>query len=175
MKTTLLIIAILAFTGVHFADDFGNLLSPGSTQKQEKKKKKNTKSKKTPETVSIKQQWQLPEILREVSGIAWLDKDRFACVQDEAGTIYIFNKHSGQVEKEILFTGAGDFEGLTLNGNTAYVIRSDGALFEVDMNTKKTAEYKTGLPIENNMEGLCYDAGNNRLLIAGKAADEKYA
>jgi uncharacterized protein YjiK len=173
MKTTLLIVAILAFTSELFADNISTFFY--TSQKQEKKHKKNSKSKNASDGVSIKEKWDLPAVLREVSGIAYLDKDRFACVQDEAGSIYIFNKASGQVEKEIAFSGAGDFEGLTLNGITAYVIRSDGALFEVNMDTKKTSEYKTGLPPASNIEGLCFDAGNNRLLIAGKAVDENYA
>src|SRR5688572_17114686 len=39
--------------------------------------------------VRIESSWQLPEVLREVSGIAYLSVDRIACVQDELGNIYI--------------------------------------------------------------------------------------
>src|SRR5687767_4661118 len=72
--------------------------------------------------VIIKQKWDLPEELKEVSGIAYMGKDRFACVQDELGTIFIFNSASGTIEKKIQFAGAGDYEGVSVNGDMAYVV-----------------------------------------------------
>ncbi|MDT0649359.1 hypothetical protein RM529_04345, partial [Zunongwangia sp. F297] len=35
----------------------------------------------------ILEKWQLPDILEEVSGIAWLDDSKLVCVQDEDGII----------------------------------------------------------------------------------------
>ena len=55
-------------------------------------------------------------------------------------------------------------------GQTIYVLRSDGTLFEiVNYRSKnfKLYSWVTGIPATNN-EGLCYDAKNNRLLIACK-------
>ena len=175
MKTFILIIAVITLTGFIFGNDLKNIFTGSQVEKKEKKKKKNKDSEPViPGDVTIKEKWDLPEVLLEVSGIAFLDNERFACVQDEKGTIYIYNTGSNKIEKEIEFTGIGDFEGITVQGNTAYVVRADGILYEVDMETKKTNEYKTGLTIENNIEGLCYDGKNNRLLMAGKDGDAKY-
>lgn len=175
MKTFILIAAVITLTGFIFGNDIKNIFKGAQVEKKDKEKKgnKNTGSSSTSD-VTIKEKWDLPPELLEVSGIAFLGNDRFACIQDEKGTIYIYNTSSSKIEKEIVFTGAGDFEGITLKGNTAYVVRADGALYEVDMNTKKTSEYKTGLTIENNIESLCYDAMSNRLLLAGKESDAAY-
>ena len=175
MKTFILIIAVITLTGFIFKNEIQNIFTGGQVEKKEKKKKKNKDAEPViASDVIIKEKWDLPEELLEVSGIAFIDKERFACVQDEKGTIYIYNTGNGKIEKEIAFTGIGDFEGITLKGNTAYVVRADGILYEVDMSTKKTNEYKTGLTIANNIEGLCYDSKNNRLLLAGKEGDAPY-
>jgi uncharacterized protein YjiK len=123
--------------------------------------------------VAISQQWDLPAELKEVSGIAYLDKDRFACVQDEKGIIFVYNHANKKIEKEIPFTSPGDFEDLALVGHTAWVVRADGTLFEVDMkNAAGTSkEYTTSLTVDQNIEGLAYDKANNRLLLAVKDKD----
>ncbi len=45
----------------------------------------------TPDDIKIISRWDLPSELLEISGIAYIDATHFACVQDEAGTIYIYN------------------------------------------------------------------------------------
>ena len=175
MKAFIAIAAVITLTGFIFVTDIQAVFSGNPVEKKEKKNKKNNDAgPAVPSDVTIEEKWDLPAELLEVSGIAFMDQERFACVQDENGTIYIFNTRSNSIEKEIPFTGPGDFEGITLKGNTAYVMRADGLLFEVDIVTKKTTEYKTGLTVENNVEGLCYDIKKNRLLLAGKEADATY-
>jgi len=123
-----------------------------------------------PSEVSVLQKWELPDELKEVSGIAYLDDQRFACIQDEDGIIFIFNTASGKIEKKISFAGPGDYEGITLKGNTAFVVRADGRIYEVDMNVgeRSTKEYKTFLTEEQNVEGLFYERSKDRLLLAIK-------
>ena len=120
--------------------------------------------------VEISSRWDLPEELKEVSGIAWMDADRFACVQDEEGTVFIYNRTNRNIERKVEFAGVGDYEGLALNGNTAWIVRSDGRLYEVDLQRGRSSvkEYPTGLTAAHNVEGLCFDKGANRLLLAIK-------
>ncbi|HEY1020794.1 MAG TPA: hypothetical protein VGE06_00715, partial [Flavisolibacter sp.] len=35
--------------------------------------------------VKVAQQWDMPAVLKEISGIAYMDGERFACIQDEKG------------------------------------------------------------------------------------------
>ena len=153
------------------ADDSGKV-----TTQNEKKKSKKAKSPKEAASAAVKviQKWEVPTILREVSGIAFLGKDQFACVQDEAGVIFIYNINTNKIDKQITFGAAGDYEGIAIVGRTAYVVRSDGKIFEVnniDAPSPDINEYTTPLTAKNNVEGLTYDEKNNRLLLAIKGAE----
>ena len=127
--------------------------------------------------IKILKRWDLPDVLKEISGIAYIDADNFACIQDEIGIIYIYNTETGKIEKEIRFAGPGDFEGITLVGNDAYVVRADGKLYaisDISGNQHVIKEYSTPLSVKHDVEGLCYDKNNNRLLLAAKETKPGY-
>ncbi len=143
----------------------------------DKKKDKNDRSnlQEADPGISITQKWEMPSHLTEISGLATVDENYLACVQDELGTIFIFNTTTGKLNKEIKFGNSGDYEGISVVGSTAWIIRSDGKLFEVqdyDNGKPTVAEHITGLTAKNNVEGLCHDEKNNRLLIAIKGKDD---
>lgn len=119
--------------------------------------------------------WELPAALREVSGIALLENGVLACVQDEDGIIYLYDLNKKAVIREIAFAEGGDYEGIAVVGNSAFVLRSDGALYEVTPlrdGQPKATFYKSVLAKTQDTEGLAYDKANNRLLIAPKGYDE---
>ena len=124
----------------------------------------------TPDKVYI-----LPGVLTEISGITEIDATTIACIQDEHETVYIYDINKNQIVRQI-FTGVGgDFEGIARVNRTIYVLRSDGVLTEItgfDSDKFKRATYLTNIPWRDN-EGLCYDAKNNRLLIAPKVTPGK--
>ncbi|MBB6612679.1 SdiA-regulated domain-containing protein [Pontibacter sp. Tf4] len=131
----------------------------------------------TDDLARVMASWTLPAELREVSGIALLDDGLMACVQDEEGAIYLYDLEQKAVTGKIPFAGPGDYEGIVLHQNTAYILRSDGAVLEVkDFRSGKPAvtEHASILPISQNTEGLALDEKNNRLLIACKGYDEKF-
>lgn len=116
--------------------------------------------------------WELPKKLVEISGLSFIDKNRLACVQDEKGNIYIFNLKTGEVEKKIKFSSDGDYEGIEIIKNDAWILKSNGTLFKVKNYFKDkeptTKKYTTVLTNKNDAEGLTYDPINNTLLIACK-------
>lgn len=114
---------------------------------------------------------QLPAVLNEISGLTDIDNDHIACVQDELGIVFIYNFRSGEMVSQHRFDSVGDFEGLTYTGKSLYILRSDGRLTEWnDFPTNKSSFIHSRLSLAtSNNEGLCYDPGNNRLLIAAKA------
>lgn len=117
----------------------------------------------------------LPPILHEISGVTIIDSVTVACIQDENGILFIYDISNNSIKREYPFLFNGDYEGIARVGKNMYVLRSDGVLFEItDYETAhfKTNSYVTGIPANNN-EGLCYDAENNRLLIASKSAPGK--
>jgi len=113
----------------------------------------------------------LPTVLNEISGITTINKTQIACVQDEIGTIYIYDLAKASIVKEYTSEVKGDFEEIALVDSTMYLLRSDGVIIEQTHYSEKSAkrkEYNLDLPSDNN-EGLCYDKKNNRLLIAAKS------
>src|SRR5688572_15250778 len=126
------VIAVFIIATVVFWKDMRKLFA-GKTNTQlniENDKKKNKKED-TDTPVKITERWEMPEHLKEISGIAHIDNGRFACIQDELGKIFIFNTGTNTIEKEIPFASAGDYEGIAIVGSTAYILRADGKLFEV--------------------------------------------
>lgn len=116
-------------------------------------------------------QYQLPEILNEISGLTDIDSTHVACVQDELGIIFIYNFRSGKIVSQHRFDSIGDFEGLTYTKNALYILRSDGRLTEWNhfpSNRNSLNHYLLSLLTSNN-EGLCFDQHHNRLLIAAKS------
>jgi len=124
---------------------------------------------------SPKGSYTLPPILREVSGITITDDDNIVCVQDELGLIFMFNTQTKELAGKDSFYVKGDFEGIASANGDLYVLRSDGAIIEVQKpftNELTTNTYFTNIPAVDN-EGLCYDKENNRLLIASKSMSSK--
>jgi uncharacterized protein YjiK len=136
-------------------------------------RKFGTLEKEYTQEVKIEKTWELPDELEEVSGIAFIDKNNIACIQDEDGIIFIYNLKRSKIEKEIPFGDSGDYEGVAVAGKTAYVLESDGTIYRVDnfLSDPKVSEYETRLSENNDVEGLAYDKKNNRLLLAVKDKD----
>lgn len=184
MKAIVKILVVLVVIGlpVLFWNDIKGALGPGKAamaagedNKDKKKKKKKDKEQLAPSAeIKVLQRWELPEVLTEVSGIEYLGDTRFACIQDEQGTIFIYNTASGSIEKQVPFAGAGDFEGIAVNGTTAWVVQSDGRLYEVQnfLGARPAVKsYGTGLTADHDVEGLTYDRKQDRLLLAIKGKE----
>lgn len=120
--------------------------------------------------VVVEQTWKLPPELKEISGIAYLEPGRVACIQDEKGVIFIYNLDSSSIEKEIEFAGSGDFEGITLAGNTAFVLQAEGTIFRIQdfLGEPKIETFETQFSSGNDLESIFYDPKEERLLVIPK-------
>ncbi len=111
--------------------------------------------------------------LSEVSGLSIISADEVALIDDEKGSVFYYNLKQSATMREVSFSKDGDYEDLKVTGDTAYVLRSDGTLYELK-NLQKggesivTTKFNTGLSKENNTEGLAYDDKRGMLLIACK-------
>lgn len=126
------------------------------------------------ETYVIIRKWDMPNELKEISGISWIAEDKIACEQDEDGIIYIYNLSSELIEKKINFGKAGDYEAIATIDSTAYVMRSDGRLYEINNYLSpdfQSKEYKVPFSGKNNVESLTADKAHNRLLMTVKNKD----
>lgn len=118
----------------------------------------------------------MPAYLQEISGLSLSPSPLKLCaIQDESGSLYFINKETGVVDPPVFFKQTGDFEGVEFVGTTAWAQSSKGILYEIKnpgTEAQTTQDYPTALTKTNNVEGLCYDAKNNRLLLACKGQKE---
>ena len=122
----------------------------------------------------------LPAELNEVSGLTDIDSRHVAFVQDEIGTVFVYDLLDDVLTAEYPFDSSGDFEGLSFTGKSMFILRSDGRLSEIRNfgtgSTEREVEEPTdsvvhySLPvITDDNEGLCHDLAGDRLLIAAKS------
>jgi uncharacterized protein YjiK len=114
--------------------------------------------------------FELPEQLVEISGLTLLDASTIGAVNDEDGVLYELDLDTGDVTAEHRFGGKGDYEGISLAGDRLFVLEADGALLEIQnwQSQPDARAYDTGLKKKCDAEGLGYDRGKDRLLIACK-------
>jgi uncharacterized protein YjiK len=120
----------------------------------------------------------IPYELEEISGITYLAPGLLLCVQDEDGILYTYNVEEDKIQDKVHFHKDGDYEGIALVDSMVYIARSDGAIFKTGLQEedKEPLKIKTPFKAKNDIEGLCYDKANKRLLIAlkGHPGDEAF-
>lgn len=119
--------------------------------------------------------WEMPEALNEISGIEILTPQKIISHNDENGNLFVYDLNNKTIENIIPFAKEGDYEDVAIKDRIAYVLRSDGTIFEVQnyLNAPKTIKHKTFLTEEDNAEGLFFEAEKNRLLVACKENSDK--
>ena len=112
----------------------------------------------------------LPKDLREISGLTWWKDGLIAGIQDEDGYVFIIDVENGDIVEKRKFNKDGDYEGIAKVKRDLYIVRNDGDLYKVKkFNSRKKAEkFENDLGLKNDVEGLCYDSDNDRLLLACK-------
>ncbi len=112
----------------------------------------------------------MPKKLKEISGLGFSsDYKKLVAVQDEQGILFFLDKNTGKIVNEVEFWDAGDYEGVEIVGNEAFVVKSTGTIYRIKLERKEVEKYNFFLDQENDVEGLAYDKANNRLLLACKA------
>lgn len=111
--------------------------------------------------------YKLPSVLKEISGLAWVNETLLATVQDEKGNIYLFDLERGEVTDKIDFGGNGDYEGIAIKGDDLWVVRSDGRLYEVKKDGSVNV-IDTSLDEDFDVEGLEWYPEKEVFLLACK-------
>lgn len=118
-----------------------------------------------------KKKWVLPDELREISGLAYLGPDRLACIQDEDGIYYEYHLGRAKISRRDNFGKKGDYEGIEVVNDTAYILKSNGKLLYFSIAQDKIGDVfqiKTDLSANNDAEGLGFHGKMGNLLIACK-------
>lgn len=124
--------------------------------------------------------WELPEPLKEISGLAIDAKGRLLAHGDSRGQIVEVDYRRGTVPSEFTLgnpVAHGDFEAITTVGDTVMLLASDGIVYQFAEGAKgKSVPYTTldtGLGDKCEFEGLAYDATLKSLLLACKKVYDK--
>lgn len=116
--------------------------------------------------------FELDNDLEEISGLSLTaDGQYLIAIQDEDGTVFFVSKENGEIEREVDFWKDGDYEGVEVVGDEIFVVKSSGTLYRIGNATEthlSVDKYNHVLGNKNDVEGLAYDAANNRLLLACK-------
>lgn len=115
----------------------------------------------------------LPRSLAEISGISWYRKNELACVQDEKGVVSIYDLKKRKIISTVSFGNAGDYEDLVTDGDTVFIIRSNGVLYRIEGLANQASPARkmpTPLTSKNDPEGLTFDKLTRSLWIACKGS-----
>ena len=112
---------------------------------------------------------EMPDVLREISGIAVVGDHTVLCVQDEIGAVFEYDLLEEKITHSHRFTDVGDFEDLAIKGDTVFVLRSDGTIFRFNFKDYRGETQMLFVPTQSlDLEGLYYDSHNENFLLASK-------
>ena len=113
----------------------------------------------------------IPKELKEISGIAYFSEGKAIAIQDEHAILYFLSLSSGEILDSINFGEDGDYEGITTDEESIYVLRSDGYIFKMPRTSTGKIESKkinTFLDNRYDTEGICFHPKTKNLLLACK-------
>lgn len=115
----------------------------------------------------------LPKPLAEISGIAYHMESIWA-VNDEVGSLFQVDLQTGKILKKSDFGKKGDYEDLVIIGSTAWVLKSNGDLFQVsrfESEAPETLIFEFPLKQERDFETLLFREDQNSLFLICKNCD----
>ena len=125
-------------------------------------------------SLSLVQRIELPDTMREVSGLAAVAQDKLIAVTDELATVYAIDLGTGSVE--VLFSLgdpiiAADFEGIAVAGQDVWLVTSEGKLYRAIDGLAGSRQpayevFTTRLKKRCEVEGLTFDS--TQFLLACK-------
>lgn len=112
----------------------------------------------------------LPKELNEISGISFINDSIVAAISDGKPYLYIYNLQQQTIASKIEVAVDGDFEDLTVCGDTVYIIQSNGILWTISNFNSTPLITSTTLPLEHpfELEGMCRNSTKDTLFIAAK-------
>lgn len=115
---------------------------------------------------------EMPKNLKEISGLSFYKENQLACVNDEKGSVFIYDLQLQKVVETIDIGKNGDYEGIEVVDEEIFIMKSngkikgfrisDGSERKIDCSDKDVKEY----------EGLSYHPQTRSLLLVTKEKDK---
>ena len=114
------------------------------------------------------EKYDLPNNLKEISGLSYYKKSQLICVNDEEGKIFIYDINQKKIIDKIPFGKDADYKGVEVIGDEVFVLKSNGKLKGFKIGEAFEREIDCSEPEVIEYEGLGYDPKSNYLLLVAK-------
>lgn len=128
-----------------------------------------------PSSDTGRQQWTMPDVLNEISGLALTADERLLAVTDEVAVVYQLDFDEGGIVKRFAFgqpAARDDFEGITVAAGRVWLMTSDGVLYSApEAGDGAYVDYErieTRIGRECELEGLATSADGESLVLLCK-------
>lgn len=119
--------------------------------------------------------FKLDKELNEISGLVAINDKQVAAINDEQGNIYVLSLKDGEVEMEYDFGKKGDYEAISYDGTSFYVLETNGRLHIYEVQTDETTIHDLETPRGTELEALSQHPSGRGLLTAYKTTDGQYS
>lgn len=103
------------------------------------------------------QKIKLQHDMEEVSGLEWVGEDQLWAIEDESSIIYRLDPETGKILKRGKFAKNKDIEDLLVVDGVAWVLQSNGTLYEVNSPLTKnseTSEHHFPIKVKRDLEAI---------------------
>jgi uncharacterized protein YjiK len=110
----------------------------------------------------------LPDSLKEISGLSFYRESQLACVNDEKGTVFIYDLQKEQIIEQIEIGNDADYEGIEVVDNEIFTMKSNGKIkgFKINGGEERKIDCTHDDVVE--YEGLGYNPRTKSLLLVTK-------
>jgi len=115
----------------------------------------------------------LPRVLEEISGITFHPKfpGLLFAIEDETGNLYAYDLENRKIAWTVTFGKNGDYEEVTTDGDSFYVLRSDGSIFSFGLDTNRRIyglKHHNKLLPAGEYEALAFSPAEQKLIAVCK-------
>ena len=110
----------------------------------------------------------LPESLKEISGLSFYKENQLACVNDEKGSVFIYDLRKNEVTEQIEIGKDGDYEGIEVVGDEIFIMKSNGKIKGFKVNGGEERKIDCTHEDVKEYEGLSYNPTTKSLLLVTK-------
>lgn len=110
----------------------------------------------------------LPNDLNEISGLEWTDKNQLWAIEDESSSIYSLDPLSGEIIDDKKFVKNTDIEDLLVIDGVAWVLESNGKLYEVKnplQENQETVEHPFPKKKKRDFEAMVHWEGSEFIWV----------
>lgn len=110
----------------------------------------------------------LPDSLKEISGLSFYKNNQLACVNDEKGTVFIYDLLQENVVEQIEIGKNADYEGIEVVDEEIFIMKSNGKIKGFKINGGEERKIDCTHDDVKEYEGLGYNPKTKSLLLATK-------